>query len=614
MSTDASFEPNFGLSYVEAYVPDENAFSYNKCKRPRRDALWTLAYVSLAAITLAGSIPVFLRTDRDTGLYSNRFFNNSTSCDVQRYQQVAWMYNDAEYDPTFMRRFKAEATVWLPATAGLAALGSAAYLLLFSRFPRTLLGALSLGSLVAGLGLSALSFAAGALPAGVVLVACTAGAAGLFLWTGRWVRPLAELMTLAALSLQRNPRLVLAALGIKLVGLLVLAYGFAAFFSAVNYGYVSQNWDAVQRFAVGDENGFCINAQRERIPCCAFMTHAWAYAYAAAAAVFLLWSAALVLQLRTFAAADTLAQSYFAAATPAYSTFTIIGPQTPAGAGGGGGGGAVAASGSVRRALRHCLAASFGSLALAAAALASLRAVRCTSGALMRLRGVGRLLRPLALLTASFSRFVPIAAAITGRPFLPAARAVSELLHRNHLPCYGLWWVPSGVLQAAAALLALAWSGLVFLLTFSSNKQYEPVVLPVSFATAGASFLLMLYGLLFTVGLQLDAVHTLYICYAADVDQQQVTRPDVHAVIRQVPSQALQYHRNALVYGTSSMPQPGAAATAAAAGATPTATPDAVAGGMEQLPAFAGIDGAEAPSPLPGFPGSPPSRLKRRAL
>lgn len=51
------------------------------------------------------------------------------------------------------------------------------------------------------------------------------------------------------------------------------------------------------------------------IPCCLFITHSWAYAFAAAAALFALWSGSLAMQMRTFVATDTLTQSYFAAYT-----------------------------------------------------------------------------------------------------------------------------------------------------------------------------------------------------------------------------------------------------------------------------------------------------------
>lgn len=44
----------------------------------------------------------------------------------------------------------------------------------------------------------------------------------------------------------------------------------------------------------------------------------------------------------------------------------------------------------------------------------------------------------------------------------------------------------------------------------------------------------MLYTLMFVAGLLLDAVNTLYICYAMDKDQRRVTHPEIHAIYMQV--------------------------------------------------------------------------------
>ncbi|GIL46272.1 hypothetical protein Vafri_3287 [Volvox africanus] len=192
-----------GAPCVAAYIDGEDDFKYNTNDRRRRDTAWTIAYCLLAALTLAGSIPVFLRTDPHTGLYSNRFFNNSTSCDVRRYQQVAGLYNDSTYDPTFLRRFKAEATIWIPATAGLSLLWSSLNLLLFCLFTRTTLAMEILGSLLLGTGLSAMCFTiAHSLQLGITLVAGIAVTIALVLFVGRWARVFFELMTAAG----RSPR------------------------------------------------------------------------------------------------------------------------------------------------------------------------------------------------------------------------------------------------------------------------------------------------------------------------------------------------------------------------------------------------------------------------
>ncbi|GIL71583.1 hypothetical protein Vretimale_712 [Volvox reticuliferus] len=226
-----------------------------------------------------------------------------------------------------------------------------------------------------------------------------------------------------------------------------------------------------------------------------------------------------------------------------------------------------------------------------------------------------------------FTRFTSIAAAVTGQPFMPAARAVFNLLQINFLPPYSLWWVPNTLFTVTSALLALCWAAVVFIITYTANKQYKPIVMNVSFAAAAVAFFLMLYGLLFTAGLQLDVVHSLYICYAMDEQQRRITHPSIHSAFQKVPGQSVRHHRSALSYGTPSTLPFGeatrelrgmaeAAAVAETAGAATatgrqTSTADAA-----PLPTFSGNDDTDSeilPERVSFSVGSVP-RLKRRAL
>ncbi len=53
-------------------------------------------------------------------------------------------------------------------------------------------------------------------------------------------------------------------------------------------------------------------------------------------------------------------------------------------------------------------------------------------------------LRSLLRAQEKFTRFATIACAITGQPFVPAAKAVFDTLKRNFLQTYSLWWVGGG--------------------------------------------------------------------------------------------------------------------------------------------------------------------------
>ncbi len=51
------------------------------------------------------------------------------------------------------------------------------------------------------------------------------------------------------------------------------------------------------------------------IPCCVYQMKGWSAAYAFFCAVFILWTASLILEVKLFTVADTIAQWYFSAPT-----------------------------------------------------------------------------------------------------------------------------------------------------------------------------------------------------------------------------------------------------------------------------------------------------------
>ncbi|PNG99417.1 hypothetical protein TSOC_014805, partial [Tetrabaena socialis] len=203
-------------------------------------------------------------------------------------------------------------------------------------------------------------FAVGAVPFGIILLVTSALTALFYWWIRDQLKMCAELLAMAGRGLNDNLGLVPAAIGIKVVGMAVLIYGAAGFFSAVNIGAVYQSPYVVTRNAAVPEAAVCSDAAGALVPCCEFRTAGWAGVYAFLAACFILWTAMLIMQIKLYTVADTTAQWYFNAAG---SSSAAVGSGRQA-------------SGSVRLALRHCLTSSFGSVAFAAAVLAVLRAVR----------------------------------------------------------------------------------------------------------------------------------------------------------------------------------------------------------------------------------------------
>ena len=74
------------------------------------------------------------------------------------------------------------------------------------------------------------------------------------------------------------------------------------------------------------------------------------------------------------------------------------------------------------------------------------------------------------------TKFATVRAAITGEAFLAAGRSATDLLKRNFLKAYAVWFIPPMVLQTAAFLLSAAWGcvvfGLAWLVWHGSHPQH----------------------------------------------------------------------------------------------------------------------------------------------
>lgn len=60
------------------------------------------------------------------------------------------------------------------------------------------------------------------------------------------------------------------------------------------------------------------------------------------------------------------------------------------------------------------------------------------------------------------TKFAIVRMAITGEAFFSAGRAATDLLARNFLKSFGVWWFPPLVLNTTAAIVSLVWGGAVF--------------------------------------------------------------------------------------------------------------------------------------------------------
>lgn len=170
------------------------------------------------------------------------------------------------------------------------------------------------------------------------------------------------------------------------------------------------------------------------------------------------------------------------------------------------------------------------------------------------------------------TKFAIVRMAITGEAFFTAGRAATDLLSRNFLKSFGVWWFPPVVLNTAAAIASLVWGGAVFgasYLWWHNTRQglavrcmgcmslycmslythtQDAVVLAV------LSGLIMLGALGFMFGVLLNCVDVIYFCYAMDLDAGTRSQQEVHYVFALVPGintqgTAVQNPDGGLMYG-----------------------------------------------------------------
>ncbi|GLC41131.1 hypothetical protein PLESTB_001794700 [Pleodorina starrii] len=537
----------FAPTQTDAHYLHQSGVSiYNADKRSRNDVCFTIAYVLLAAVTVGWGIAVFVNADTDSAFYTNGFYSNSTSCDIQQYRAAHPNLTDDDLheDATFTKSFNKAVSIWLPISAGLAVFFSVAYLLLFRRFAKAMVILSLVLSVALTLGLGIVCFLQGAHFMGVILVVFAVLGALFYWFIRRNLQLCAELLALSARALYENVALVPAALLIKLAGAAVLLYGFAAFISAFQVGSAKRNPAVLDFPPASNEDAVCYDDFGVRVNCCVFETKLWATAYAVVCAVFISWTVMLTLEIKLYTVADTLSQWYFSAPAPGSGSAAL----------GGSGGVSNLARGSVRLALKHCLTTSFGSVAFASAILAAINFVRRMLSQAARNNIICCIIncvaQPILALMEKFTRFATIATAITGQAFVPSARVVYDTLKRNFLQTYSMWWVPDRVLGFTVFLLSLSWGGIVVGATYGMTKNKDentqwgvPIVVGI------LAFILMAYLLSFVSGLLLDAVNTLYICYALDKDQRRVTHPEVHSMFAQIPGLAVENPDGNVMYG-----------------------------------------------------------------
>lgn len=292
----------------------------------------------------------------------------------------------------------------------------------------------------------------------------------------------------------------------------------------------------------GDEGGAglaCVTAAGDPTPCCAWQPDGWALGLMALCAVALTWTSLLAFCIKTYVVSGAVSAWYFSPA------------------------GAPAPKDATRAALANALGPSLGSCALAAWLLA------CISWARQGLRQLRENARDsflaqvllscvdaLYAILEQLSKFGVVMAAITGEPFLEAARRSTALLSRNLLDTVAVWVFPANVVGLTNLALAGAWAALAgassYRLAFAPAEARAAaaaaaagapgadsagsLALPLAALVGLCAFGCGLAALSFLASVLLSAADAVYVCFAIDRDRAAVSREDVHEVMALLPA------------------------------------------------------------------------------
>lgn len=135
------------------------------------------------------------------------------------------------------------------------------------------------------------------------------------------------------------------------------------------------------------------------------------------------------------------------------------------------------------------------------------------------------------------------------------------MLKRNLLDVVTVWWMPGAVVGLTAMALAMLWGSIVFAAVAVTVQGQGSVLAAVGVAALGALAMGVVLQLLGS--LLLDAVDTVFVCWACDKDQQLSSRPDVDEVFGSVvkksspPGAVITQPAGGYAYGANDSHQPG---------------------------------------------------------
>ena len=364
------------------------------------------------------------------------------------------------------------------------------------------------------------SSSAGYTSLAVILLTTSVFLAIIYIFNSGSISLVGKLFGVSAHALGSNPGLILLLIGIK-VGLICFTLLIAMFtICAAASGRAVPN----PSVSVIDD-GHCLGIEKQHVSCCRWEQSSWVPYYLILSAFTLAWVSLFVSELKLFTIGGMISSWYF----------------SPAG---------VLPQGGACLSLGHALGPSLGSLSLTSLVMMAVCHARLVLERFKQRRDRHGILPSIVScfasclldLISSISRFSTIYMAMSGTDFFRSCTEAIDLLSRNAMDAYTVWWLPPLVIKLPCILcsIILGYSSyFVSIMLWGHSRpssQTDGGVLHLLALVVSTLAALSVWATLsFFASALLDVVDSVFVCYAIDRDVCACSQPQVHQVLKEVP-------------------------------------------------------------------------------
>jgi len=263
----------------------------------------------------------------------------------------------------------------------------------------------------------------------------------------------------------------------------------------------------------------CVGTFGGPVDCCDWNMDNWVTGYWVLIIIMVIWTIFLVNQIRVYVVAGVVSQWYFADEENRGNM-------------------------SIMKSLRFAMGPSFGSLVLSSLILTISNIIRRFSEWLAKKSQeensnikwlatcLACVIGVIAHIIEWVTDFAVVRMAITGESFFSAGKSVVDMMKHNLINAYAIWWFPPIVLFVCSFLMSLSVSVVLALAARNTWNDDEDLtdVRAWSWYLFLICFVLMMSVLYFFSELLIDAVNTIFVCFAIDRESKTEKNHKAHEV------------------------------------------------------------------------------------